>query len=116
MKKPTGMTYRVRFVEAHVCHSWEPEENLEACSRLLQSFWNHIGTDNDDYQIGHEVKAKKDWIGWVLSSHHPNFQCSKRPLEKEKAFFAKEYQTAQEELKRQEKEGNRNPKKARELT
>jgi len=43
------------------------------------------------------------------------FHVENDPLEKEKAFFAKEYQTAQEELKRQEKEGNRSPKKAREL-
>jgi len=63
MKKPTGMVYRVRFVEAHPCRSWEPEENLEACSRLLGSFWEHVGMDNSDYQIGYEIKAKKDWIG-----------------------------------------------------
>lgn len=110
------MTYRVWFIEAHVCRSWEPEENLEACSRLLSSFWEHVGMDNQDYHIGFELKAKKDWIGWVFSFHSSSdFSMLKQPSEKEKAFFAKEYQTAQEELKRQEKEGNRGPKKAREL-
>jgi len=57
------MTYRVRLVDAHVYRSWEPEENLEACSRLLASFWEHVGMDNKDYPIGFEIKAQKDWIG-----------------------------------------------------
>ncbi|PPQ95658.1 hypothetical protein CVT26_008687 [Gymnopilus dilepis] len=43
-------------------NSWEPEENLESCERLLASFWRHVGMDDEDYPIGYVVKAKKSWI------------------------------------------------------
>ncbi|KAH9486727.1 hypothetical protein JR316_0000792 [Psilocybe cubensis] len=43
--------------------SWEPPENLKSgCSRLLESFWTHVGTDDKDYLPGYVVEAKKDWI------------------------------------------------------
>ncbi|KAF8973779.1 hypothetical protein BDZ97DRAFT_1776820 [Flammula alnicola] len=74
-------------------NSWEPESNLEGCKRLLSSFWEHVGLDNRDYLAGYEVKASKEWI------------------EKEKAFFAKEYRSAQEEIKRQQKEQRKQSKK-----
>lgn len=56
------------FFSSHICMliircSWEPEENLETCQRLRESFWKHVGMDNDDYAIGYEVAAKDDWIG-----------------------------------------------------
>jgi hypothetical protein len=43
--------------------SWEPEENLEGCERLRESFWRHIGMDDRDYMIGYEVSASHAWIG-----------------------------------------------------
>ncbi|KAF8078395.1 hypothetical protein FPV67DRAFT_1403111, partial [Lyophyllum atratum] len=43
-------------------NTWEPEENVAGCQRLLASFWEHIGTDNADYFVGHEVKAEPQWI------------------------------------------------------
>ncbi|KAF9015377.1 hypothetical protein BDQ17DRAFT_1536047 [Cyathus striatus] len=43
-------------------NTWEPEANLTECERLLRSFWEHIGVDNEDYQIGYVVEAKDDWI------------------------------------------------------
>ncbi|KAF9056385.1 hypothetical protein BJ165DRAFT_509238 [Panaeolus papilionaceus] len=52
--------------------SWEPQENVSSCVRLLQSFWDHVGTDNKDYLPGYEVSAKESWI------------------KKEKAFFVRE--------------------------
>lgn len=42
--------------------SWEPQENLETCVRLLGSFWEHVGLDNQDYAVGYEVVAKDYWI------------------------------------------------------
>ncbi|KIK04288.1 hypothetical protein K443DRAFT_130917 [Laccaria amethystina LaAM-08-1] len=43
-------------------NSWEPQENLETCDRLLGSFWEHVGMDNQDYPVGYEVVAKDYWI------------------------------------------------------
>jgi hypothetical protein len=43
--------------------SWEPEENLEGCERLRESFWRHIGMDDRDYMVGYEVSASHAWIG-----------------------------------------------------
>jgi len=42
--------------------SWEPQENLKQCERLLTSFWKHIGTDDDDYSVGYEAVAQDSWI------------------------------------------------------
>lgn len=43
--------------------SWEPDKNVEGCKRLLKSFWEHVGTDDNDYFPGHEVSAEQEWIG-----------------------------------------------------
>ncbi|KAF8203154.1 hypothetical protein BJ912DRAFT_343792 [Pholiota molesta] len=63
-------------------NSWEPHENVESCERLLESFWNHIGNDDNDYFPGYIVSASEEWI------------------EMEKKFFAREYQA--EKKRRQE--------------
>ncbi|PFH54677.1 hypothetical protein AMATHDRAFT_44493 [Amanita thiersii Skay4041] len=60
-------------------NSWEPEENVANCQRLLQSFWNHIGLDDKDYQVGYV----------------------------EKKFFAKEYSAVQEEARRKREQEER---------
>lgn len=64
-------------------NSWEPEENVADCQRLLSSFWEHIGMDNDDYPVGFVVSADENWI------------------KREKKFFKKEYKGLQEKLKQQ---------------
>ena len=43
--------------------SWEPSENVADCTRLLESFWKHVGMDNEDYPTGYEVSAEPEWIG-----------------------------------------------------
>ncbi|KAI0786051.1 hypothetical protein C8Q75DRAFT_300378 [Abortiporus biennis] len=53
--------------------TWEPEENVAGCDRLLASFWEHVGVDNKDYTAGHEIPAEAEWI------------------EKEKKFFKKHF-------------------------
>lgn len=45
--------------------SWEPDENLLGCQRLLQSFWGHIGMDDQDHLVGYEVAATEAWISCV---------------------------------------------------
>ncbi|RDB28456.1 hypothetical protein Hypma_015299 [Hypsizygus marmoreus] len=64
-------------------NTWEPEDNVAGCQRLLASFWDHIGTDNKDYHIGHVVEASEKWI------------------KKEKMFFAAEFDDAQQKLRAQ---------------
>ncbi|KAF8634013.1 hypothetical protein AX15_001186 [Amanita polypyramis BW_CC] len=73
-------------------NSWEPEENVADCQRLLSSFWEHIGQDNNDYHVGYVVKADEQWI------------------KKEKNFFAKEYKSVQDQLRRQREHEEREPK------
>ncbi|KAG5648146.1 hypothetical protein DXG03_006100 [Asterophora parasitica] len=64
-------------------NTWEPEENVAGCQRLLASFWAEVGTDNRDYGQGYEVKASEKWI------------------KREKKFFASEFNEAQEKLRAQ---------------
>lgn len=55
---------RLIYIHAQTLRcSWEPEENLEGCQRLRESFWRHVGMDDRDYMIGYEVAASHDWIG-----------------------------------------------------
>ncbi|KAM5538264.1 hypothetical protein V8D89_008151 [Ganoderma adspersum] len=42
--------------------TWEPDENLENCTRLLTDFWRDVGVDDDDYFEGDAVHAKPSWI------------------------------------------------------
>ncbi|KAF8746326.1 hypothetical protein AX14_000109 [Amanita brunnescens Koide BX004] len=66
--------------------SWEPEENVAGCQRLLTSFWEHIGVDDKDYNVGYIAEADKQWI------------------KREKRFFAKEYISANEQPRKQGRE------------
>jgi hypothetical protein len=72
-------------------NSWEPEKNVADCQRLLSSFWDHIGMDNEDYPVGYEVHAKESWI------------------RKEKKFFAREYKGLQEQRKKEVKKSGSTP-------
>ncbi|KZT06371.1 uncharacterized protein LAESUDRAFT_726201, partial [Laetiporus sulphureus 93-53] len=54
-------------------NTWEPEENLLECKRLLRGFWKNVGVDDVDYAIGHTVRATPSWI------------------KKEKQFFAESF-------------------------
>ncbi|KAI0359145.1 hypothetical protein OH77DRAFT_1502266 [Trametes cingulata] len=43
--------------------TWEPEENLkDNCKRLLDSFWENVGMDDEDYTEGYTVQATPSWI------------------------------------------------------
>ncbi|KAJ6573671.1 hypothetical protein B0H10DRAFT_1963927 [Mycena sp. CBHHK59/15] len=42
--------------------SWEPTKNVAACQRLLSSFWNEIGLDDNHYDHGYVFTASKKWI------------------------------------------------------
>jgi hypothetical protein len=43
--------------------SWEPALNLEQCDRLVESFWDDIGRDNEDHPEGTECAPSSKWIG-----------------------------------------------------
>ncbi|KAG0703113.1 hypothetical protein DFH29DRAFT_803977 [Suillus ampliporus] len=68
--------------------TWEPQQNVKQCDRLLNSFWKHVGTDDDDYSVGYEITARDHWI------------------QQEKDFFATQFS---EETKR--KNGEKDTKK-----
>ncbi|OCH96638.1 hypothetical protein OBBRIDRAFT_15359 [Obba rivulosa] len=62
-KKKNKWDYYVKWAGYGSDHnSWEPQENVEGCDRLLKSFWTNIGLDNDDYEPGHIVRATPSWI------------------------------------------------------
>ncbi|KAG2350636.1 hypothetical protein BDR05DRAFT_985641 [Suillus weaverae] len=68
--------------------TWEPTRNVSQCERLLCSFWDHIGNDNNDYPIGYEIAARDYWI------------------KQEKEFFAKQFS---EEAKRKSEKDTKKP-------
>ncbi|KAJ6611277.1 hypothetical protein B0H10DRAFT_1953154 [Mycena sp. CBHHK59/15] len=71
-------------------NSWEPVGNLQACVRLVKSFWEDIGVESFmTNQSGFIVEARSDWIM------------------KEKLYFATT--TSRSEVDEQ----NKNPKKSR---
>ncbi|KAG2156464.1 uncharacterized protein EDB93DRAFT_1079686 [Suillus bovinus] len=63
--------------------TWEPAPNLSKCERLLCSFWDHIGIDDNDYSVGYEITANDDWI------------------KKEKEFFATQFSEEAKDTKKQ---------------
>ncbi|KAH9890944.1 hypothetical protein C8Q73DRAFT_702301 [Cubamyces lactineus] len=43
--------------------TWEPDEHLrDNCKRLLESFWDDIGLDDEDYHEGYVTYATPSWI------------------------------------------------------
>lgn len=68
--------------------TWEPGDNLRQCNRLLESFWLHVGTDDNDYNIGYEITAKNHWI------------------KQEKEFFARQFS---EDAKRKSEKDTKKP-------
>lgn len=69
--------------------SWEPQENVQQCERLLTSFWKHIGTDDNDYSVGYEIAAQDYWI---RETRLPFISgVSDYSGEEEKNFFAKQF-------------------------
>ncbi|KAI0639158.1 hypothetical protein C8Q77DRAFT_1079774 [Trametes polyzona] len=65
--------YRVKWANYDSSEeTWEPEENLENCRRLLSSFWRNVGMDNGDYPEGYEVKATPSWIKQEKQSFQRN--------------------------------------------
>ncbi|KAJ3725018.1 hypothetical protein DFJ43DRAFT_1089419 [Lentinula guzmanii] len=42
--------------------TWEPPEHIANCQRLLSSFWQEVGGDDDDYFPGYECAPSQEWI------------------------------------------------------
>ncbi|KAJ7456662.1 hypothetical protein FB451DRAFT_1276767 [Mycena latifolia] len=58
-----GWEYRVKWAGYGSDEdTWEPEECVAGCARLLSSFWFEIGVDDGDYQIGTVVEPSEKWI------------------------------------------------------
>ncbi|EIW64911.1 uncharacterized protein TRAVEDRAFT_140212 [Trametes versicolor FP-101664 SS1] len=55
--------YRVKWANYDSSEdTWEPAGNLNNCKRLLDSFWDDIGIDDNDYHEGYTVHATPSWI------------------------------------------------------
>ncbi|KAJ3922854.1 hypothetical protein F5877DRAFT_63743 [Lentinula edodes] len=42
--------------------TWEPQEYIANCQRLLASFWKEIGGDDEDYYPGYNCTPSEAWI------------------------------------------------------
>ncbi|KAH9947674.1 hypothetical protein B0H21DRAFT_737547 [Amylocystis lapponica] len=76
--------------------NYDSDSNRErsGCDRLLNSFWHHVGLDDEDYNEGYEVRAEDEWI------------------DKEKLYFAQTFGSGDNikpEKKRPAKEKNKVP-------
>ncbi|KAK7694392.1 hypothetical protein QCA50_001578 [Cerrena zonata] len=57
-------------------NSWEPEENVQTCDRLLRSFWRNFPEDNTDYPEGHVLHAPDAWIAQETDYFWKNYEGS----------------------------------------
>ncbi|KAI0936045.1 hypothetical protein AcV5_004288 [Taiwanofungus camphoratus] len=74
VNEDSGWDYYVKWANYDSdANTWEPEENVQGCERLLNGFWKDVGTDNEDYPPGYIVHATPSWIA------------------REKAFFSKTF-------------------------
>ncbi|KAK7064499.1 chromo domain-containing protein [Favolaschia claudopus] len=64
--------------------SWEPSANVAACQRLLASFWEEVGVDNNDYNEGDVFAASKKWIKKERARFKTEFDKSKEEERKQK--------------------------------
>ncbi|KAE9402238.1 hypothetical protein BT96DRAFT_563991 [Gymnopus androsaceus JB14] len=85
--------------------TWEPQENIASCQRLLASFWKEVGTDNKDYPPGYECYPSDTWIkkekAWFLA--HSDDEKKKKRIAQQKA---REAEQAKKEAKKKKKEAN----------
>ncbi|KAI5124451.1 hypothetical protein M0805_008335 [Coniferiporia weirii] len=94
--------YRVRWARySPEDDSWEPQENVKECTRLLRSFWSEVGIERrkNPGPPGTVYTASEAWI------------------KKEIAFFWKEYELAErekeeEDAKKKKKESKKTAKYA----
>ncbi|KDR73701.1 hypothetical protein GALMADRAFT_158176 [Galerina marginata CBS 339.88] len=42
--------------------TWEPQENLQQCERLVKGFWENVGPEKRQYEVGFVLKPDEDWI------------------------------------------------------
>lgn len=73
---------------------------MAGCQRLLTSFWEHIGVDNKDYEVGYVARADEPWISCVV--FFSSLLLPNHLTERERRFFAKEY--TKEQTRKQERE------------
>ncbi|KAJ3981477.1 hypothetical protein F5890DRAFT_1556784 [Lentinula detonsa] len=94
--------------------TWEPPEHIANCQRLLSSFWQEVGGDDDDYFPGYECAPSQEWISqYSFLAQETSIQWL--DIDKEKARFARinpdlkdridaqKAQEAEQERKREER-------------
>jgi hypothetical protein len=82
-------------------NSWEPENNVKECQRLLKSFWTHIGIDEEDYPPGYSIEASPEWISMSAVICYYLRGSLQRLVVAERRYFAEECKQQQREAKQQ---------------
>ncbi|KAK0465306.1 uncharacterized protein EV420DRAFT_951783 [Desarmillaria tabescens] len=64
----------------------EDNTGVANCQELLQRFWEHVGMDNEDYQVGYEIHAKESYIKQEKAQFKKKFG---KEIEREKGLDRK---------------------------
>ncbi|TFK76886.1 hypothetical protein BDN72DRAFT_15764 [Pluteus cervinus] len=95
-------------------NTWEPEENVAGCERLLRSFWTDVGYDNNDYGPGTVLEADEKWIKQQKKYSKKQIKADKEELRKRKRKAKKEKEEKEREEKEREKGKEKKKDKERE--
>ncbi|KAJ3873969.1 hypothetical protein F5051DRAFT_108541 [Lentinula edodes] len=93
--------------------TWEPEEHIANCQRLLASFWQEIGTDDKDYDPGYQCAPSEAWIKKEKARFVRDNPDTKNRIAAQKAREAEQEKKRQERRQKQKKKPavpKRNPK------
>ncbi|GAW05687.1 hypothetical protein LENED_007560 [Lentinula edodes] len=93
--------------------TWEPEEHIANCQRLLASFWQEIGTDDNDYDPGYQCAPSEAWIKKEKARFVRDNPDTKNRIAAQKAREAEQEKKRQERRQKQKKKPavpKRNPK------
>ncbi|KAF5391133.1 hypothetical protein D9757_003024 [Collybiopsis confluens] len=78
--------------------TWEPQKNIANCQRLLSSFWQEIGVDDEDYKTGWEGIPTKKWI----KKEKAYFAANHKERDRQKRLEAQRAREIEQEKKKEE--------------
>ncbi|KAF9568177.1 hypothetical protein CPC08DRAFT_450079 [Agrocybe pediades] len=84
-------------------NSWEPEENVAGCGRLLKSFWKHLRMRPEDYKGDQVLEARQEWIEQEKEFFDTQFRDKKRKLKMEREKLKQQKQKEQEQREKEKK-------------
>ncbi|KAJ3783648.1 hypothetical protein GGU10DRAFT_360198 [Lentinula aff. detonsa] len=87
--------------------TWEPPEHIANCQRLLSSFWQEVGGDDDDYFPGYECAPSQEWI----NKEKARF-ARMNPDLKDRIEAQKAQETEQERKREERRQKQNNPRES----